>query len=313
MQSMISINEVYDIDKMDDEFNSIEKISYHFPTIDFKFRNAGNATAFLWQFTIKILEIRTDLTPNLEFIGAVETDNSLKISAKNNGWDTIYDFQIEVSDMVLDSLFPSSFFKYQIESLDSGETKLICCLTRKAVDFNKFINIVRKLRDKNKDGLYPKLQAKANWSCKDRNGILYKGQMSIKFGYERDIYVTPLGFVNGKTEDISYTFHSSEYSKVTYITMIDPALAINEKSYPISRKIPPGDVERFHIMIGAPISCYLRIKFIFSIDENKTVGSDEFVIRIWNPPNSNWSFNYQDGDELQRNLKDVQNHYPFLK
>ena len=36
-----------------------------FPIIDFKFQNRGSATAFLWKFTLRVINIEVDETPVL--------------------------------------------------------------------------------------------------------------------------------------------------------------------------------------------------------------------------------------------------------
>jgi len=74
------------------DINKINQIShlyfpqyrYRFPSIDFKFQNTGNATAFLWQFIISILSIEIDPTPIFEFhdfrlMVRSNSDNILKV------------------------------------------------------------------------------------------------------------------------------------------------------------------------------------------------------------------------------------------
>ena len=93
-------------------------------------------------------------------------------------------------------------------------------------------------------------------------------------------------------------------SEVTYGTIVDPSKGPHEQAYPISRKIPPGDVERFHIMIGSPMSCHLKIQFKFFIDQTQVIESDIFDIDIFNPVNSQWHHLYPDAISMNRNFED---------
>jgi hypothetical protein len=87
--------------------------------------------------------------------------------------------------------------------------------------------------------------------------------------------------------------------------MIQPTEAPYEYRYPISRKIGPGEVERFHIMIGSPVSCNLGIKFRFFIDKGQIVESEEFELNIWNPRDLGLHSWYKDGDVLSREVEDL--------
>src|SRR5438128_1741935 len=58
--------------------NNINVSNYGFPTVDFKFQNSGDATAFLWQFVIHVLAAEVDRIPELAFQATVE-DAVLKV------------------------------------------------------------------------------------------------------------------------------------------------------------------------------------------------------------------------------------------
>src|SRR5260370_2439332 len=80
---------------------------YHFPNIDFKFQNTGTATAFLWQFAIRILHAEIDPTPDLDFKLQIEND-ALEIVVVNNGWGTAQDCHISIEEPTLNRLFTNS-------------------------------------------------------------------------------------------------------------------------------------------------------------------------------------------------------------
>jgi len=96
-------------------------------------------------------------------------------------------------------------------------------------------------------------------------------------------------------------------SELTYSTIINPLEGSHEQSYRMSRQIPPGDIERFHIMIGAAKSCHLLIQFKVYVNKSTIIESEVFDLNIWNPRNSGWHYGYKDGEELKRDLEKQQN------
>ncbi len=75
----------------------------------------------------------------------------------------------------------------------------------------------------------------------------------------------------------------------------------------MSRQIPPGDIERFHIMVGSSMSCHILIQFKIFVDKAKIIESEIFKVDIWNPRNSGWHYGYKDGEELRRDIEKEQN------
>jgi hypothetical protein len=116
-----------------------------------------------------------------------------------------------------------------------------------------------------------------------------------------DLYFAPDGFI--------YHEHLAAQaplgSDVTYCTMINPLLGANERVYPISRVIPPGEAERFHILVGATKSAALRLRFKFSIGKDAVITSDEFTVHIWNPIGSGLNYQYVDGQHLMRRVQEL--------
>ena len=96
-------------------------------------------------------------------------------------------------------------------------------------------------------------------------------------------------------------------SGLTYSTIIDPLKGSHERLYRMSRQIPPGDIERFHIMAGSPMSCHLLIQFKIFVDATEVIESEVFEVNIWNPRNSQWDYGYKDREELKRDIDEQQN------
>jgi hypothetical protein len=144
-----------------------------------------------------------------------------------------------------------------------------------------------------------------------RNRIVTSNASAGGQGFAYELFITPDGFVGIE----HYISACKMPSGITYCTILNPSLGSHERTYPISRMIPPGDVERFHIMVGASKSCSLRLRFKFSVDKSKVVTSEEFNIQISNPVGSGFSDEYRDGEELERRGAEIGNKvapdYPF--
>lgn len=120
--------------------NKQSTYSYNFPTIDFKFQNTGNATAFLKQFIIEVTKMEIDKTPVLEF-GVRVIDGAVHITASNQGWGSS-ECQLQLREPTLERLYPSHLQK-EI-TLKSGDTQDIFHLTLDMADTHQ-LDLVRKL------------------------------------------------------------------------------------------------------------------------------------------------------------------------
>lgn len=297
------------IDKINDS-----GYSFKFPTIDFKFQNTGNATAFLWKFEISVIHAEVDLTPVLEF-SADERHKALEVSITNNGWGAARDFRLEIEEPSLNLVFPASARQFQ-GSIESGQSEMLR-LTRHDVDPGRFETLSRRFVDlyaagRQNDYYIPyRLSAegrslygvrlenlKATWECRDERGNAHKGKASVRMGGRYSyLALTADGFVEIR---LPPPCGAAAPSGATFITIIDPAKGAHDVSYLISRKIPPGDIERFHIMVGANMSCHLNLRFRFYVDKETRIESEAFDVNIWNPRNSGWNWDYQDGAEVSR-------------
>jgi len=286
---------------------------YRFPSIDFKFQNTGNATAFLWQFIVSILSREIDPTPVFgfqDFKVDVE-DDALQITATNSGWGSAYDCSFHLNEPILNSLFKMSDRQYR-GTIESGETRKIfrLCYSQLTPDQIELIEQKSDIitffpLDPVTQIPYPETirgielrNIKCNWKCCDKIGNFYEEETQI-WDWLHDFVLTSDGFrkIRGPKSGAGFP------SEVTYSAIIDPTKGIHDQVYPISRKIPPGNIERFHILIGSPASCHLLIKFKFLVDMNQVIESGPFDIKIWNPRNSAWYYVYKDGEELRRDIE----------
>jgi hypothetical protein len=289
-----------------------------FPAIDFKFQNAGDATAFLWRFDICLLQVEVDRTPFFSVLDGVSEDGALRVYVRNNGWGAAHDCNLVLHEPTLDRLFPASSCRYT-GTIGSDASVLAFRLTPDLVapgiweveqDASKLLptespiagkSFSSRLEDISPPGIMLE-HAHVLWDCKgEGEGNSYSGQVAFHFGSRRSrVVLTSTGFVEAR---VGGAVFSAAGSDITYISILNPAEGLRERTYPISRKIAPGDVERFHIMLGSTMSCRVRVKFRVFIDTTSIIESDEFNLQIWNPGDSGYTYYYRDGSELVRDVE----------
>jgi len=281
--------------------------TYRFPAIDFKFQNTGSATALLWKFSIKIIRAEIDMSPSFNFSMKV-VDNNLQIGAINNGWGDAHDCSMRIEEHTLNKLFSEEERTFE-GLIQSGEERPILTLTKQLAQKDKFEELSKEFSDIRLPtgipiGVYGiQLEApQIQWSCKNAKSERHEGDTKIKLFNE--FFVTKDGF------HVQYLSGAGLPSDITYSIIIDPSHGTQEQEYRISRKIPPGDVERFHIMVGSPCSCYLTLRFVFHVDAATKIESNVFNIQIWNPKNSGWHYQYKDGEALKKNIEEWPEGFP---
>ena len=280
--------------------NIDHRSSDYFPSIDFNFRNNGTATAILNEFRLKVISFEIDKTPALEFEYSVENGSdyrnnpgTLVIYSVNYGYGQ-FEGELSLSHPELKKVFPieSLVFKGTI----GADQKLeILRLDPSLIDQP---SLSKLLKDKESESQGKKEFIEITNLYLDDKPVVGINSFS-SLSLSRD------GFVN----NIAHVAYSLSMSDATYCTMVDIDAVNMDKSYKISRKIPPGDIDRFHIQIGANKSSILKIKFQFVIDGKKLVESELFEIHIWNPSNGATAANYQDGAIL---TEDKINEHTFF-
>ncbi len=138
-----------------------------------------------------------------------------------------------------------------------------------------------------------------NWHCCDEAGFQYQGYHHLNWGHGNSsniaVYISEEGFhlISGDN-----AAGGAGGPGPTYCALVDPDAGTQIKKYSISRKIESGDVERFHILIGATKSCYLNLKIGFGIDGKSIVYSNNFEVRIRNLRCDRFHMMYRDGQEI---------------
>jgi hypothetical protein len=266
---------------------------YAFPTVDFKLLNSGDAFAFLWKFVIRVSAAEVDRTPVLSFSSRVE-GGVLEVRVVNNGWGAAADCQFRLREPTLDNVFRRPLLRYE-GAVASGESLAVCRLTKDAAIPGRWESLLVGSRD----GECVLRGGRVEWECTDEDGgQKYQGDSEVPFGGSGSrIVLTPSHFAEIGSEGLA----SLVGSDVTYAALIDPSQGGHKREYSISHKIPPGDVERFHVLIGSRASCRLLLRFQFFIDRDVVLESDEFEVHVWNPRDWRRPI-FEDGSELPREV-----------
>ncbi len=272
--------------------------------IDFKFRNGGQATAFLWRVVIELVQADLDLSP---VIGLAYRTNhkEMTIAASNAGWGR-GDCQVSVHNEILERLFRSDSLGFQ-RSFESGENVDVIHLDLRHADTAQLdvINRTRRERTRRQHDSPPprssddqiKIQSvspedlgvaegvpvghiTAQGTCSNAAGI----QLTVNQEIRPDLwsFANAVSISDGEFKRIPppIIIYAVAMSEPTFVAVVDPASVPSEKAYSISRKIPPGDVERFFITVGALKSSKVKLRFKFFVDESIVLTTNSFILAL---------------------------------
>lgn len=284
---------------------------YDFPTVDFKFQNSGTVTAFVRNFDILVEAVSLDTTPALAFTLDC-AKGTMIVKAENSGWGPAKGCTISLKGNVIDLLIGPEKRKWS-GTIPSGATVDVFTLTKQDVDVSRIRDLKRAARgpiswnsareeyDFPVATLSPRnnliVPTTIDWSGSDNTGERVGKKKCNAFHLYGWVVVSERGFELEMAPPISACMAPSSH---TYIAFLDPDSGPGIKSYPISRAIPAGGVERFHIMLGASKSCMATVRFKFLVNKMDEVASDVFDVHIWSPIGSPWQYEYSDGDFLAR-------------
>ena len=287
-----------------------------FPKIDFKFRNKGMASGFLWKYKIIIIDSKAFEIPSLKFDTSVDWELSpLIVKVKNEG-GIAHDCVIDIEEPSINKVFPNSATKFEGD-IPSGVNKEIIKISSKNVDktalklffllpHTNMLIYQDEETGKKKYGIerwYDAIKKafenyqikkqkiihtiKIKWSCKDEIGYVHKGNVTEiltnwgnGFGY--DTLLTCKGDFIHNNYLVPVRCEAHIFADAVYCNFIKPTNKPYEKVYSVSRKIPNADIDRFKVMLISPVSGYFRLKFQFFIDK-KVLESDEIEVYIHNP------------------------------
>lgn len=260
--------------------------------IDFKLSNNGRATAFLWKVSIDLLRAEIDQTPVVEF--NYRTDRSkMTISMKNNGWGPA-DCDISISNEYLARLFGTDVLRFR-GVVASNESKEID-LDLKQGDHRQMAAVEKLMRSREQEqqsATGPKVKITIMRVNDNALGaVMASGECYSANRTKLSINQAVLAPPNVVLTAISHGEFASRYefpiymlvpSEPTFVAVLDPTLVPSSKTYSLSRKIPPGDVERFYITLAASRSAQVWVRFRFFIDESTVLVTQAFSVKLWCP------------------------------
>jgi len=303
--------------------------SAEFPVIDFKFQNRGSGTALLWQFSVCVDTIEVDtsplLRPFLEIKGkSDECKGALGISVRNDGWGSAEGVTVQVASPFRE-LFPSSY-RANLPRIDSGQiAKSAIILSHEDINADSFRSLLRLPRTtfvgwpwegvgEHEEESILVDAVEVEFSYVDSRSAVHKASACAsnrwlpgnagRLHMLRDCFVW---------NPIVADFVASVPTALYYVSL-DLDGRVMRRQYPISHKIPPGDIEHFNIMLGSVKSCIATLWFEFTIDRDQVVKSEKFNVTISNPPTEHYDRKYRNGDELfSLSAQELtENHFPFL-
>ena len=291
---------------------SSEPWRFVFPKVDFKFQNTGSATALVGRYAILVLAADIDPTPVLSFYYKV-TNRGLQISSSNRGWGAANRCEVVLKSDVLGSLYSAEEMRtcsnvpdgdnlfnpvLELPSKDLSEDAFNRIKERQAANTNLSGGYHQRdsVGDAELEDAVPVGDLWVDWNCIDNSGRLHQGSCVVYGLGHNALLLTRTGF-RGRAPTSSGC-GTALACDTEYRSLIDPTRGPHERVYTISRQIPPGDLERFRIEVGAPRSCRLHLNFKFFIDESDVIESKPFQIHVWNPRNSPWEYDYRDGQEV---------------
>lgn len=274
------------------KINQVEE-KHPFPVVDFKFQNTGKGKAYLWEFIININSIIVDITPVLKFRYEIK-DNEFRIIVKNDGYGSALNSKLTVTEKTLNKLLKDNSFQFDI---GSGEEKEIGRIDKALLNIDL-------LKGKTKLD-----KISVDWNCKAEDGRLLIDNVSyIDCSYEYSAYYSSTVYIDKKGFIEATSYHHVSFClrspSEIYCVILDLSSRELKKQYPISREIAPGDIDRFHIMIGSDKSAKIELSFSFKIDQNIIINSDLFEINTWRPLNQKKYDYYIDGDIIKAQLEE---------
>lgn len=286
------------------------RLSFPFPAVDFKFINRGTATALIWKVGVEVCHARLDTSPALSFDADVN-DGALVISGTDHGWGSQHELRFSLREPVLDRVFGVESLQFTVLLNFGEESTRLAILSSKlngpalgrfrelAVKVDKAGSGKRlffQLPERSINGGISLGRLRAEGVCVDYQGVIQKIEADVSVRSFGHIYLNENGFEYWP-DNFCYSLAPS---REAFISIIDltPAKTPYEKTYAISRQIAPGDVERFHVVLGATKSCKLAVRFKFYIDTKQVVVSNPIEISVYRPRNRQIPEVIKDGAEF---------------
>jgi hypothetical protein len=284
----------------------LEVAGFPYPAIDFRFVNRGGASAILSSIGIELLNASPDLQPELTFTYSV-ANGALTITSTNSGWGDATALRMMLCGWPLEEIFSEQELSFD-GLVQSGKSRVIHRLNFLDATRREFVEKLQAERL----GAVVDLAALSDasyWPLREADGLLGRSESGFieipevrvngyftdcsgrEHEFSSDVRVgnPGLGFYRlylasrGFYLDYSPVLAMMMPPETVYVTVLDPMTVPCERRYAVSRVIPSGDAERFHVVVGATRSAALEIRLNFYFDGNATISSDRFNIKVVRP------------------------------
>ena len=269
-----------------------------FPVIEFQFENPYTEAVLLNEFIVHVISSRTDKKPFLNFRYSVVDDlvgkngscrlGDLEIYVKNNGFGTAKDCYIEIDGPVLNEYYSPQERCFNAIDVKPGQEVKVCTFPSSKL-FGCDIT-----REMEMDG---------KWMGFSEDGDFVSDSDYITNGY----CAAKLFIENGEFKMLTFCLQLSlpfEGNENCFFIK-DNFEGTNARSFPIRKKINSGEIEKFHLMVGAKKSAFFEVSFEFRTVQGLSFKSKPIDIRIFNPSNLFSIENYIDKGLIDEKISDL--------
>jgi len=294
--------------------------SARFPIVDFKLQNRGRGVALLRQFSVSIRSYIIDPSPVIRSFLSIHdaglgyphqgdaVSGPLSINLRNDGWGPASSLRMTLTPP-LSELFPQQASSGTY-SIDSGATlNDAVVLTPEGLAEKPFQKYLQS-KPEQTGGWLP-------WQTPTRPGALAIQTCDVRVSYADELSRTHQETLTASTDHLpgncggslllteqgfvwegSWAIFCLTMPSAIYYVSVKRDQIGTSRHYPISHRIPPGDIEHFSVMLGSDKSCTAEVQFQFLIDADTAIASEPFTVNLRNPMNERHHTRYINGDEL---------------
>lgn len=309
------------------QFGSVSRVS-PYTALDCKFVNEGDAASILWGISIDVLRVEIDRSPRLYFswetVGGVnEHCRYVVLSCINVGWGPALDCRASIEVESMRRIFGEGQTVFE-GTIEADQTVEIIRLEAPAQAIIQQMIERPERYGLNRSDVWTRGESRISkwWQPPDDRGVLLPDEWPIRVLHS-DVYGTTADLegvaTNPRTRDFipltmdgywfltpkgfyapaSRPWYQSQDSYEAYAAVIDADRGSHTKHFPISRSVPSGDGERFHILLSATKSCEATVRVNFHTSgSRKDVMSDTVTLRIERTADQE-IYEVTDGTELE--------------
>lgn len=262
----------------------VNKITGRDPVVDFKFKNWGTGSAYIWKIRVELDHFVPNNAPSLRCYSVVK-GNDLILSVENRGWGPAEEVELAIDDLFLGKLFPTSFFGRQ-KIISGGTVQYVLSLNN--MDSSAKETLAQRIHSNGPvyfTDLYVGLQfvSESGQRTELRRVFVCHPPRSRDYLCKLD----RTGFVAPPEQQEQMNQQRQQPALIVIAAIFDYSTGRHSKEYRTSVVVPPGDVGRFQIALSSNRSFSFRAKFSFFVDDSpKPLETDSLTVSVWNPRGS---------------------------